>query len=171
MTPCVVGYGVCARDPKKSAKTQGSLDDRSLLLFYFGPQRVRDAAAKPACTEAVIVSLGIDRADLINAHWTYFYDRDIFFTRLSTPHLQSPHNVPAGCGSLQAECYYSRRYRPLDRRPAECIEPVIRDLIRCGVLRESDKILVRRQRVHGFDGANLSFVRVRRSARSSILHE
>ena len=102
-----------------------------------------DAAERLACSEAVIVSLGIDRADLVDAHWSYFYDRDVFFTRLSTPHLQSPHNVPPGCGSLQAECYYSKKYRPLDRRPEDCIAPVIADLKRCGVLRETDRILFR----------------------------
>ena len=105
------------------------------------PADVVAAAARLACTEVVIVSLGIDRADLVDAHWSYFYDRDVFFTRLSTPHLQSPHNVPPGCGSLQAECYYSRKYRPLDCKPDDCIEPVIRDLIRTGVLRDTDKIL------------------------------
>jgi protoporphyrinogen oxidase len=89
----------------------------------------------------VIVNLVVDRADLIDAHWTYIYDRDVFFTRLSTPHLQSPHNVPPGCGSIQAECYYSGKYRPLDRAPDECIAPVIRDLRRIGVLRETDRIL------------------------------
>jgi len=107
------------------------------------PGDVVDAARRLACTEAVIVSLGIDRADLVDAHWSYFYDRDVFFTRLSTPHLQSPNNVPPGCGSLQAECYYSRKYRPLDRPPEACIEPVIADLLKTGVLRESDKILFR----------------------------
>jgi protoporphyrinogen oxidase len=107
------------------------------------PRDVLDAAARLACSEAVIVSLGIDRADLIDAHWTYFYDRDIFFTRVSTPHLQSPNNVPPGCGSLQVECYYSSKYRPLDRRPEDCIEPVIADLKRCGVLRETDRVLFR----------------------------
>ena len=107
------------------------------------PDDVRAAASKLACSEAVIVCLGINRPDLINAHWTYIYDRDVFFARVSTPHLQSPHNVPPGCGSLQAECYYSSKYRPLDRRPEDCIEPVIRDLIRCGILRESDQILFR----------------------------
>lgn len=107
------------------------------------PRDVLDAAARLACSEAVIVSLGIDRPDLIDAHWTYFYDRDIFFTRVSTPHLQSPNNVPPGCGSLQVECYYSSKYRPLDRRPEDCIEPVIADLKRCGVLRETDRVLFR----------------------------
>jgi len=107
------------------------------------PSDVREAAARLACSEAVIVCLGIDRPDLLDAHWSYFYDQDIFFTRLSTPHLQSPKNVPPGCGSLQAECYYSPKYRPLDRTPESCIDLVIRDLIRCGVLRETDKILFR----------------------------
>lgn len=105
------------------------------------PPDVLEAAQLLACSEVVIVSLGIDRADLVDAHWSYFYDRDVFFTRLSTPHLQSPHNVPPGMGSLQAECYYSRKYRPLDRKPDECIQPVIDDLLRTGVLRPEDKIL------------------------------
>jgi protoporphyrinogen oxidase len=112
-------------------------------MIVGAPRDILDAAERLACSEAVIVSLGIDRADLVEAHWSYFYDRDVFFTRLSTPHLQSPNNVPPGCGSLQAECYYSKKYRPLDRRPADCIEPVIADLKRCGVLRETDRILFR----------------------------
>jgi protoporphyrinogen oxidase len=107
------------------------------------PADVLEAAGRLACSEVVIVNLVVDRADLIDAHWTYFYDQDIFFARISTPHLQSPHNVPPGCGSLQAECYYSKKYRPLDRAPEECIEPVIRDLRKVGVLRESDRILFR----------------------------
>lgn len=105
------------------------------------PADVLEASQKLSCSTVVIVSIGVNRADLIDAHWTYFYDRDYFFTRLSTPHLQSPHNVPPGCGSLQAECYYSAKYRPLDRTPDECIEPVIQDLKRCGVLREEDTVL------------------------------
>lgn len=112
-------------------------------MIVGAPEDILEAAGRLACSEAVIVNLGIDRADLVDAHWSYFYDRDIFFTRLSTPHLQSPHNVPPGCGSLQAECYYSKKYRPLDRRPEDCIEPVIADLRRCGTLRESDRILFR----------------------------
>ena len=124
-------------------------------LIKGAPQDVLDAAAKLACTEVVIVNLVIDRADLLDAHWTYIYDEDVFFTRLSTPHLQSPHNVPPGCGSIQAECYYSRKYRPLDRSPHDCIEPTIRDLKRIGVLREDDKILFR-DTMH-IDHANVIF--------------
>jgi protoporphyrinogen oxidase len=52
-------------------------------------------------------------------------------------------NVPPGCGSIQAEVYFSKKYRPLTGSPNDCIDPVIDGLRRCGILRESDKILTR----------------------------
>ncbi|MBM4089308.1 MAG: hypothetical protein FJ276_07750 [Planctomycetes bacterium] len=112
-------------------------------LIEGAPRDVLEAARRLACSEAVIVSVGVGRPDPIDAHWTYFYDEDIFFTRLSTPHLQSPSNVPDGCACLMAECYYSDKYRPLDRRPEDCIEPVIRDLKKCGILLDEDRIVFR----------------------------
>jgi protoporphyrinogen oxidase len=111
-------------------------------LIAGAPSDVLQAAGRLACTTCVIVNVGIDRADISDAHWTYFYDSDFFFTRLSFPHMLSPFNAPPGCGSIQAEVYYSKKYRPLDRAPADCIEPVVSDLRRCGLLRETDRILV-----------------------------
>jgi len=105
------------------------------------PRDVIQAATRLACTGVVMVNIGVNRADLIDAHWSYFYDPDISFTRISTPHMQSPHNVPSGAGSLQAEIYFSKKYRPLDRPVKAYIDPVLHDLRRCGVLRESDRIL------------------------------
>ncbi len=105
------------------------------------PTEVIEAAQKLACTTCVLVNIGLNRQDISEANWTYFYDRDIFFTRLNFPHMLSPNNVPPGAGSIQAEVYYSKKYRPLDRSPQECIEPVIADLRRCNFIHEDDKIL------------------------------
>jgi len=135
-------------------------------LIQGAPKGVVEAAGRLACTEVVIVNLVVNRADLIDAHWTYIYDQDIFFTRLSTPHLQSPNNVPPGCGSIQAECYYSKKYRPLDRSPKDCIEPVIRDLRRCGLLREEDQILFKD--VMHIDYANVIFDLERAAALKTV---
>jgi len=44
---------------------------------------------------------------------------------------------------MQAEVYFSSKYKPLTCPPEELIEPVIRDLRKCGLLRESDRILFR----------------------------
>ena len=46
-------------------------------------------------------------------------------------------------GSIQAEVYFSRKYRPLDVAPEACIEPVVEGLRRCGVIREGDRIVHR----------------------------
>jgi protoporphyrinogen oxidase len=105
------------------------------------PRHILEASQRLACTTCVVVNLVVDRPDLSDAHWTYFYDDDFFFTRLAFPHMQSPHNVPPGMGSIQAEIYYSKKYRPLDRTADGCIEPVIADLRRCGLLRDSDTIV------------------------------
>jgi protoporphyrinogen oxidase len=105
------------------------------------PQDVLDAASRLACSTCVLVNVGVDRNDLSDAHITYFYDDDICFTRLSFPHMLSPSNVPPGAGSIQAEVYFSDKYKPLTGSPDELIEPVINDLRRCGLLRENDRIL------------------------------
>jgi protoporphyrinogen oxidase len=116
-------------------------------LISGAPGSVVEAAKRLACTSCVMVNLGVNRADLSEAQWSYFYDRDICFTRLSFPHLFSPHIAPPNCGSIQAEVYYSQKYRPLDRSPQECVAPVIADLRRCGVLHDEDKILFTEARV------------------------
>ncbi len=105
------------------------------------PQHVLDAAAKLACTTCVTVNIGLARDDFTPATWTYIYDEDIVFTRLSFPHKMSTQTCPPGCGSIQAECYYSHKYRPLDVAPEELIQPVIDDLVKIGLIAEDEKIL------------------------------
>jgi protoporphyrinogen oxidase len=107
------------------------------------PPDVLDAARQLACSTCVLVNLGVGRPDLSRAHMTYFYDEDICFSRLSFPHMLSPHNVPDGAGSIQAEVYFSSKYRPLTEPPEALIEPVIADLRRCGILRADDRIVFR----------------------------
>ena len=107
------------------------------------PRDVRDAADRLACSEVVVVNLGIDRPDVLDAHWSYFYDEDVLLARLSAPYLQSARNVPPGTSSLQAECYFSAKYRPLTMSLADVTQRVIDDLVRCGVLEPDDRIIVR----------------------------
>jgi len=113
-------------------------------LIEGAPREVVEAAQKLACSEVVVVCVGIDNPDPIDAHWSYFYDADVSFTRLSTPHLQSRQNVPPGHSCLMAECYYSDKYRPLDCHPDDCIEPVVADLRRTGVIKPDDKVVFTR---------------------------
>ncbi len=111
------------------------------------PDDVLEAAAQLACTTCVVVNLGIDRADVSENQWTYFYDRDFTVTRASFPHLLSPETVPEGCGAIQAECYFSKKYRPLAQAPDELIDPVIDDFRRCGLIQPEDRVLFREARL------------------------
>lgn len=106
------------------------------------PDVVRAAAEALSFSSAMVVNVGVDREDLSSAHITYYYDEDVIFPRLNFPHMLSPQVVPTGAGSVQAEVYYSDRYRPLDLTPEETIERVVSDLHRCGVLRDGDQLLV-----------------------------
>lgn len=105
------------------------------------PAEVLAAAATLACSSVVLVNVGVARADVSQAHISYFYDSDVIFSRLSFPHMFSPQTAPEGCGSVQAEVYFSKKYMPIDRSPERCIEPVIRDLRKVGILREDDRLL------------------------------
>ncbi|MEM8932679.1 MAG: FAD-dependent oxidoreductase [Acidobacteriota bacterium] len=119
------------------------------------PREVVEAAGRLACTVCVLVDLGVDREDVGTAHWTYVYDEDIVFTRLSAPHRFSPNTVPDGASSLQAELYFSDKYRPLTVEPASLLEPTVRDLRRLGLLRDDDRLLHRDVRVVQY--ANIIF--------------
>ena len=108
------------------------------------PKDVVDASWRLACSTLVLVNIGIDRQDISRSHLTYIYDEDICFTRLGFPHMLSETNVPAGTGSIQAEVYFSEKYRPFSGSPEAWIEPVITDLRRIGLIRESDRVLFKK---------------------------
>jgi len=115
-----------------------------IRMIQDAPQDVVAAARKLACSTCVLVNVGVNRADLSNAHMTYFYDEDICFTRLGFPHMLSTDNAPDGCGNIQAEVYFSDKYKPFTGAPEDWIEPVIRDLRRVGLLRDGDEVLSRK---------------------------
>ena len=114
-----------------------------LPMIVGAPKDVVAASQRLACSTCVLVNVAVDRADLSDSQITYFYDEDIAFTRLSFPHMLSPTNAPAGCGSIQCEVYFSSKYKPLTQSTDAIIERVIADLIRSGTIRDTDKILSR----------------------------
>jgi len=88
------------------------------------------------------VNLGVDRPDIGPGHWVYFYDHDIPFFRVSFPSKFSPDNAPEGQSSISCEIAYSRR-KPLNE--SDLIQRTVEALIRTGILRDSDRIVVEDQ--------------------------
>jgi protoporphyrinogen oxidase len=112
-----------------------------IRMIKGAPKDVAEAASRLACSTCILVNVGVNREDLSKSQLTYIYDDDICFTRLSFPHMFSRNNVPPGTGSIQAEVYFSNKYKPLTSKPDELIQPVIKDLRRMGLIREDDKVL------------------------------
>jgi protoporphyrinogen oxidase len=137
-----------------------------IRMIKGAPQDVVDAAGRLACSTVVLVNVGVNREDLSKAHMTYFYDEDICFTRLGFPHMLSSANAPAGTGSIQAEVYFSEKYKPFTGKPEDCIEPVIRDLQRVGLIREDDKVLFKQAMMLRY--ANIIFDLDRASALKTV---
>ena len=65
---------------------------------------------------------------------------DYTVAEVDVTHLLSPNTVPPGCGSIQAEIYFSDKYKPLTVAPEALIEPVIQDLRKCGLVKDDDEI-------------------------------
>jgi protoporphyrinogen oxidase len=106
------------------------------------PQAVVAASRALAYSNVLLFNVGLDRSDISDAATTYFYDEDVIFARVSVPHMFAPGNVPPGCGSIQAEVYFSDKYRPLTVEPQSLMPTVLQDLRRCGFIREQDTILM-----------------------------
>jgi protoporphyrinogen oxidase len=119
-----------------------SISLRELIPMIAGaPADVVEAVSALACSSVVLVNVGLARSDISSAQLSYFYDRDIIFSRLSFPHNIGASNVPAGHGSIQAEVYFSQKYLPMQGTPESYIEPVIADLRRVGLIRPEDEIV------------------------------
>jgi len=96
-------------------------------MIQGAPPDVVKASQLLSCSTCALVNIGVNREDLSKAHMTYFYDEDICFSRLGFPHMLTARNAPPGTGSIQAEVYFSDKYKPFTGTPDAWIEPVIRD--------------------------------------------
>lgn len=119
-------------------------------LIEGAPADVLDAAGTLAFTTAALFNIAVDREDLSDTAITYFYDEDIPFSRVNLPHMFSPHNAPAGCGVIQAEIYFSDKYKPLTSDPATYYPEVLSHLKRCGFIKEDDKILLQETSINRY---------------------
>jgi len=101
------------------------------------PPRVRAACGALRYQGICCVNLGIDRPNVSDKHWVYFYEDEFPFHRLSFPGNFTPHNVPPGKSSISMEIAYSD-VRPLDRE--RVVGQAIVALTEAGVLHADDGV-------------------------------
>jgi len=142
--------------------------NKIIFMMEDAPDDIIQAAKKLAWTQCVIVNFGVRRSNISDNAWIYFYDEDFYTTRLSFPSMFSPNSAPVGCSSMQIEIYFSDKYKPLTKKPEDFI-PIIKDeLIKCGILRLTDEILISNAWVSPF--AQIIFDHDRQPA-VDMLHE
>ena len=137
-----------------------------IKMLKCAPPDVVDAAKRLSCSTCVLVNIGVDRSDISNSHMTYFYDEDICFSRLSFAHMLSERNAPPGAGNIQAEVYFSDKYKPFSGHQNDWIEPVIRDLRRVGLLRDNDTVIDKKAMLLKY--ANIIFDRERSDSLKTV---
>ncbi len=106
------------------------------------PPRVRTACEGLRYQGIHCVNLGIDRPNVSDQHWVYFYEDAFPFHRLSFPANFSPHNVPSGKSSISMEIAFS------GPRPLDAVDGAIEALRTAGILRPDDRVeLVHEQEI------------------------
>ncbi len=104
------------------------------------PKDVLEAASLLTCSELVLVNLVVN-GPTCSTRTGPTSTTATSASRGSARRTCSRPTTSRPAAAASAECYYSKKYRPRDVAPDDCIEPVIRDLYKCGVLKEGDKIL------------------------------
>ncbi|KPK96885.1 MAG: hypothetical protein AMJ95_11925 [Omnitrophica WOR_2 bacterium SM23_72] len=104
------------------------------------PSSVVQALKGLKCTSIFNLNLGIGRPNLSDKHWVYFPDERLVFFRVGFPVNFAPQAAPKGTSSLYVEVAHSQG-KPINKNTI-CGD-IIRDLIRAGILDNSDKILAK----------------------------
>lgn len=110
-------------------------------LIKGAPADVLEQASRLACSQCAVVNIGISREVEIKPQWSYFYDEDIPFARVSHRRNLSPHSLPPGTTAYQCEIYFSDKYRPLTGRPEDWIEPAVDGLIKAGLVADRSEVI------------------------------
>lgn len=103
------------------------------------PLDVKRAANNLLNNSIYCVNLGIDRPDITDKHWMYFYEDDFVFHRISFPMNFSAFTTPEGKSSISTEIAYSK-FRPMSKDTV--IERAIDSLKKANLLFDDDKIEV-----------------------------
>jgi protoporphyrinogen oxidase len=104
------------------------------------PDAIKNAVASLRTNSLMVVGLGVNRPRLSKKHWVHFPETEISFCRISFPTNFSASMAPPGMSSVAAEVAYPTGSPP-DREALT--QRVISDLVKVGVLRLDDEIVVR----------------------------
>jgi len=104
------------------------------------PDDLRAAAAGLEAISVLNINIGVERPDISDQHWVYFPEGEFVFSRIGFPTNFSKSVAPEGTSSIYIEITHHPNKRP---HLEEVYEQSIYGLQKCGILRQSDRILTR----------------------------
>lgn len=108
-----------------------------IKIISNSPQKIFSASLDLKYNSIFCVNLGLNRANLNNAHWIYYPQDDYSFFRISFPKNFLKSLSPRGKSSIMAEVAYSP-YKRINKKTI--VDRVIKDLIRGKIITRRDKI-------------------------------
>jgi len=103
------------------------------------PDSIKDAAKRLRYISVYNINIGVKRPHISDKHWMYFPEPEFIFYRVGFPMNFSENVTPAGCSSLYVEvsALPHEKYEE-----GTLLAQVYNGLYRCGVLKDTDEILV-----------------------------
>jgi protoporphyrinogen oxidase len=111
-----------------------SLPIPEVIEMCNAPDEVRVASKKLEATSGYHISIGLKTNNIPPYLWWYIYDEENLASRVYSPSLKSPDNVPEGCSSLQMEVYCKENEYSDD----ELFERTVGHLVRSGIINKDD---------------------------------
>jgi len=107
------------------------------------PDHIRKAALKLRRNSVLTFNLGIKRENIDHGHWVYFPENKYVFYRVGFPRKFSDNMCPPGTSSLYVEI--ACRPGEIDGdREKKLMARAMRDLVKTGILKRNDEIVVRK---------------------------
>lgn len=97
-------------------------------------EEVTQAASKLEATCGYHVSIALKTQEIPPYLWWYIYDEDNLTSRVYSPSLKSPENVPEGCSSLQMEVYCKEN----EYTEQELLDKTVGKLVEHGIIHKED---------------------------------
>jgi len=104
------------------------------------PDDLKAGAAALRAISVLNINIGVDRPDISDQHWIYFPEDEFIFSRIGFPTNFSKAVAPEGTSSV----YIEVTHHPADvPNVDEATDRALAGLRKCGILRDSDRILTR----------------------------
>ena len=138
-----------------------------LILNSDAPNQVKQNARLLKCSQVLIINVIANHPPVVDNHWIYIYDKELYSTRINFTDLLAPDNgVPGKCG-IQVEVYFSD-YNPLSQ-PIEKIEnEVLKELVIMGLIKSEQYI--QSHHTKWIEWANVIFDKQRQAAQKEVFN-